>query len=149
MITLDEALAIIHQAKDAGLVLQPANSKDPIFLCACCSCCCGVLRNLKNEENPGSMVANPFLVEHDQALCSSCGACVEICPMAALTFDEQGIVTFRQNRCIGCGLCVTVCPSEAVHIVRRPAEQQPAIPRNTLATYLSIAKARIDQSLSG
>lgn len=149
MISLDEALAIIEQAKESGLVLQPANSKDPIFLCSCCSCCCGVLRNLKSELNPGSLVANPFVAVYEDALCSSCGACVDICPMAALTLDDEGLVNFQQVRCIGCGLCVTLCPNQAMHMVLRPVEQQPTIPRNTLGTFVSIAKARIDETSSG
>ncbi len=142
MISLDEALAIIQKAQAAGLVLQPANSQNPIFLCACCSCCCGVLRNIKNEPNPGALVANPFRADYDPVLCIGCGACVDICPMSALTMDDDGEVHFTQARCIGCGLCVGVCPSEALQLVLKPELDHPRIPKNTIQTYLSIARAR-------
>lgn len=141
MISVEEALDIVEQAKRAGLVLQPANSQDPIFLCMCCSCCCGVLRHLKQEPNPGSMVANPYIAYHDQEKCVQCGACVDICPMEALTFGEDGLIQFEEQRCIGCGLCVSVCPSDAMQVQRRPLAEIPTTPKNTLDTYYNLAKA--------
>jgi len=142
LISLDEALEIIKEARTAGLVLQPANSQNPIFMCACCSCCCGVLRHIKNEPNPGDLVANPFIMEYDQITCIACGDCVEICPMGALTMDEFGEVHLAQIRCIGCGLCVSVCPSNAVQVVQKAKGEQPKIPKTTTGTYLNIARER-------
>ena len=46
-ITKEEALSILEQAASAGLVLSPGNSKNSNCICACCGCCCGVLRTLK------------------------------------------------------------------------------------------------------
>lgn len=142
MISLEEAQEILKNAQAAGLVLQPSNSQDPIFLCACCSCCCGVLSNIKNHPNPGALVANPYFAQYDPASCITCGACVEICPMAALSMDDNIAIKFDQTRCIGCGLCVSVCPSETLKLVHKPAVDQPKIPKNTTQTYLSISKAR-------
>lgn len=142
MISHEEARSILKKAQAAGLVLQPANSQDPIFMCACCSCCCGVLRHIKDEPNPGDLVANPFVVEYDPEICITCGDCVEFCPMEALTMDNSGIITFEQQRCIGCGLCVSVCPTEAVKMVLKTEADQPRIPKNTTGTYLNIAKTR-------
>lgn len=142
MISHEEARSILKQAQAAGLVLQPANSKDPIFMCACCSCCCGVLRHIKDEPNPGDLVANPFVVEYDPEVCIACGDCVEICPMEALTMDDSGMIKYEQLRCIGCGLCVSVCPTEAVKMILKSEADQPKIPKNTTGTYLQIAKAR-------
>ena len=141
LISLDEAFQILKAAQSAGLVLQPANSQNPIFLCACCGCCCGVLRHIKNEPNPGDLVANPFVAQYNAEECISCGACVEICPMGALTFNDSNEIHFSQMRCIGCGLCVSVCPTGAVKIVPKAKPEQPKIPRNTTLTYLNIALA--------
>jgi electron transport complex protein RnfB len=141
-IGLDEALSILEKAKKDGLVLQPANSKNPIYLCACCKCCCGVLTHIKNHPQPGSLVSNPYYATHDPELCISCGACLEVCPMDALTFDYNDNVVFNQLRCIGCGLCVTVCQIQAIKIVRKPVSNQPTVPKNTLDTYLKIAFKR-------
>ena len=142
MISHEEARSIIKQAQAAGLVLQPANSQNPIFMCACCSCCCGVLRHIKDEPNPGELVANPFVVEYDPEVCIACGDCVDICPMGALTMDNSGVIHFEQHRCIGCGLCVSVCPSKAVKMVQKTEDAQPKIPKNTTGTYLNIARKR-------
>jgi len=142
MVSLPEAFEIIEQAQLAGLVLQPANSKNPIFMCACCDCCCGVLRQIKKDNNPGDMVANPFVIEHNTHLCIDCGKCVEICPMDALITDTQKQVHLHQARCIGCGLCISVCPTSAVHMIRKPASKQTVIPKTTTGTYIAISRAR-------
>lgn len=142
MITKDEAMEIFKQAQAAGLVLQPANSQNPMVVCMCCSCCCGVLRHIKADPKPGKLVANPYVTQYDQSLCVGCMACVEICPMEALTEDAQGGIHFAQERCIGCGLCVGVCPSTALQMVPKAELEQPRIPKNTINTYINISKAR-------
>jgi Na+-translocating ferredoxin:NAD+ oxidoreductase subunit B len=124
----------------AGLVLQPANSQNPIVMCTCCSCCCGVLRNIKNHPEPSALVANSFIARYDAEACIDCGKCVLVCPMEALAWADE-VIAFNPARCIGCGLCVGVCPTQAVVMVRKGARLQ-AIPKNTLDTYLRMALAR-------
>ena len=141
-ISLEDALANIKNAQKAGLVLQPANSQNPIFLCACCGCCCGVLRHIKADPNPASLVANSYQAEHDSELCIACGLCLEVCPMDALTLANTGSIAFNQLRCIGCGLCVGVCPEEAVKLVRKAESLQTVPPKNVLDTYLKMALKR-------
>jgi len=141
-ISLEEALALLERAQDAGLVLQPANSQNPIFLCACCSCCCGVLRHIKADPNPASLVANPYHAEHDSDICTACGLCLEVCPMEALTLANDASIDFDQLRCIGCGLCVGVCPEGAVKLVRKEDALQPVPPKNIVGTYLKLALKR-------
>jgi len=140
LISQDEALAILNQARQSGLVLQPANSKNPAFLCACCSCCCGVLRHIKQHENPAALVSNDFTAHYDFDLCLDCGVCVERCPMEAITSDNG--MTIHQERCIGCGLCVSECPAGAVTLVRKAGADLADIPDNTQDTYFRLGKAR-------
>jgi Na+-translocating ferredoxin:NAD+ oxidoreductase subunit B len=140
MISKDEALGILKLAEQVGLVLQPSNSKDPIFICACCGCCCGVLRNLKLHEKPADLVANPFIARHDPELCSACGVCTERCQMGAITLGTSGSAEFNAERCIGCGLCVSTCPSGALSLVRKP--EPVSIPRDTVSNYLQLGQAR-------
>ena len=142
LINLEEALDILEQARRVGMVLQPANSKDPIFLCACCSCCCGILRNIKNQPRPSDLVANAFTAHHDPGLCSACGACLAQCPMDALVETDDGTIVHLPERCIGCGLCVGVCPSEALTMLRKPAQELPSIPRSTTETYIRLGLRR-------
>lgn len=46
-------------------------------------------------------------------LCNSCGLCVPVCPVNAITM-EQGKAKINPFFCIGCGACVPVCPKEAI-----------------------------------
>lgn len=140
-ITREEARAILRLAEQAGLVLQPANSKNPIAICACCGCCCGVLRGLKMHEKPAELAASAFYAQADESLCAGCGECLERCPMEAISLPE-GSAVVDLDRCIGCGLCVSACPTETLTLVRKSPEFQPDIPRSTLHTYLRLSHVR-------
>jgi len=134
MISHEEALEILHQAQMAGLVLQPANSRNPIFLCACCNCCGGVLRTIKKSPNPNNQVVNPYVNRHDPRRCTNCCAYLKVCPMDALYRPDEK-VEFNPERCIGCGLCVTVCKQHAIKMVLKPEARNISIPSSTLDTY--------------
>jgi len=59
------------------------------------------------------------LIEKDDDKCVDCGACVSICPMDALTFDDDHSVILLEDRCNGvtCGLCVDTCPQRAIRLI--------------------------------
>jgi len=141
LISQQEALTILETAERHALVLQPANSQNPAFLCACCGCCCGVLRNIKHHAKPADLVASAFVARHDAELCIECGACLDRCQMEALS-EQQGSIHFNADRCIGCGLCVSECPTNAMTLVRKSASAQPSIPYNTLHTYVKMGWQR-------
>ena len=138
-ISMEEALDIFKRADQAGLVLQPSNSQDPIFICACCGCCCGVLRNIKQFDRPADLVVNPFIARHAADLCTTCEVCLERCQMEALTLVD-GSISLDLKRCIGCGLCVSTCPTGALSLVRKA--QPPSIPKDTTSNYLQMAQAK-------
>ncbi|MBM4147946.1 MAG: 4Fe-4S dicluster domain-containing protein [Lentisphaerae bacterium] len=50
--------------------------------------------------------------EVDKGKCTGCGACVEACPVEAITMDEKAIVD--ADKCVDCGACVDACPVEAI-----------------------------------
>jgi ferredoxin len=141
LITQQQALDILRQAERAGLVLQPSNTQAPLFLCACCGCCCGVLRGLKLHPRPAEIVSSPYHASLDQEACAACGDCLERCPMDALSlpFDTAEL---NLERCIGCGLCVTSCSSGALSLVRKPQAEQHPVPRNILSATLQLGKER-------
>ena len=62
--------------------------------------------------------------------------------MEALIEMDGGTSVHLPERCIGCGLCVGVCPSEALSMVRKPAQELPAIPRNTAEAYVRLGLRR-------
>jgi NAD-dependent dihydropyrimidine dehydrogenase PreA subunit len=140
-ISLEETLAILKRAEEVGLVLQPANAKDPLFICTCCGCCCGVLRSLKRYPEPASLVASPFLASLNVDTCKGCGLCTKRCQMEALSLSNKKAV-LDLNRCIGCGLCVSTCPTQSLSLVRKPKGKQPYVPKDVIETNIRVGKAR-------
>lgn len=130
-----ETLALLKSADEAGLVLQPGNSKQPGFICCCCGCCCGVLRTLKKYPRPVEYFSAPFIANVDPESCSACGQCEDRCQMEALQLTDDA-VSLDKDRCIGCGLCVTTCPTGALTLKRRTADEQITVPRNTVTATI-------------
>ncbi|MBN1773531.1 MAG: 4Fe-4S binding protein [Deltaproteobacteria bacterium] len=53
------------------------------------------------------------MVVIDPALCTGCGACVDICPAEALRL-EGGVARVDARACLGCGVCVPECTMRAI-----------------------------------
>ena len=140
-IGMEETLAILQRAEEVGLVLQPNNAKEPLFICTCCGCCCGVLRNLKAYPEPASVVASPFWASLNTDTCKGCGLCTKRCQMEALHLDNKKLV-LDVNRCIGCGLCVSTCPTHSLSLVRKPKAKQPYVPKDIIETNIKLGKDR-------
>lgn len=51
---------------------------------------------------------------------SSCRACVDACPVQALTLAE-GRVTLNSERCLHCGDCLFACPVDAISGISTPS----------------------------
>ncbi len=49
----------------------------------------------------------------DEALCTGCGACVDICPHDTLTLAD-GKATVTGDDSLSCGHCLAVCPTNAI-----------------------------------
>jgi len=48
----------------------------------------------------------------DESLCDACGACVDVCPSAAITLNDHAHVD--PDTCVDCGVCVDECPNHAI-----------------------------------
>lgn len=140
-ISVEEALEVLTLAQEAGLVLQPSNSKQIVNICCCCGCCCQVLKSFKRHPQPASLVSTPFVVVADRELCIGCGDCLERCQMEALSLIDELVVP-DEARCIGCGLCVTACTTESLRLVRKPQEEQHQVPTTLARTYMKLARER-------
>lgn len=56
-------------------------------------------------------------VNWDEERCTSCTACVSVCPTGALSVERSSMdVSFDGEKCIACGLCIPVCPYDAVEV---------------------------------
>lgn len=65
-------------------------------------------------HNPESFIVAPQL-SFNRENCSSCGACIRICPAGVHRMTEEGHqVDF--SRCIACGTCIGECPRHCLKI---------------------------------
>ena len=46
--------------------------------------------------------------------CIGCGACVDSCPVDAITMDDKAKVD--PDTCTECGACVDECPADAIEL---------------------------------
>jgi Fe-S-cluster-containing hydrogenase component 2 len=59
------------------------------------------------------------LIEVDDDRCTDCGACYSLCPVNAITYDEDYSVVLDGEKCLGtnCGLCADACPTRAIRLI--------------------------------
>lgn len=76
---------------------------------------------VKAFRKRGATVSLPKLIEVDSEKCVSCGACVALCPVEAITIDEEASVVFSKEKCVGstCSVCVDACPARAIKSVKQ------------------------------
>lgn len=53
-------------------------------------------------------------VKIDTDSCIACGACVDTCPVEALSVEDYAIV--NEDECIECGACTSSCPVDALSL---------------------------------
>lgn len=54
----------------------------------------------------------PVIINEDT--CIGCGACVGVCPVGALSMNDDAKSVCDEGTCIDCGSCVSACPVEAI-----------------------------------
>jgi electron transport complex protein RnfB len=135
-ISKEEALRILYEAEEAGLVHSPGNYRDGnYYICNCCTCCCGVLRSIVEFNIPSVIASAAFVAVADADACAGCGDCLGRCQFGALAIPEDTCVV-DAGLCVGCGQCVTICPTEALRLERRPEGEVPP-PPDTFQDWMS------------
>lgn len=142
-ISREEALQILAKADEEGLVHCTYNvQQGQMFVCNCCSCCCGILRGIKKFNAPHALAKSNYWAFIDQETCAACGTCAdERCPMDAIV-EQNGGYAVQPERCIGCGVCVSTCPTESITLLRKPESEQDAPPANIVEWYMARAQNR-------
>jgi len=128
----DEITGLMTRAEHEGMVLQPANTQKPEFICCCCGCCCGVLTAAKKFPRPAEFLQTNFYADIDPVSCVACGECMELCQMDALISVNSHTEVLRSH-CIGCGVCLNACATEAITLLKRDKEIVP--PKNSNEMY--------------
>jgi len=120
----EEITGLVTRAEHEGMVLQPANTQDPGFICCCCGCCCGVLTAAKKFPRPAEFLQTNFYARIDPEKCVACEECMELCQMEALVSVNSHTEVLRSH-CIGCGVCLNVCATEAISLLKKDEETVP------------------------
>ncbi|HCA81159.1 MAG TPA: 4Fe-4S ferredoxin [Bacteroidetes bacterium] len=129
-LTKDEALKILRETEEAGLVHSSGNYRDGIeYICNCCICCCGIMRGIAEFGIMSAVAHSDFRIVVENGSCNGCEACIERCQFEAMTMVE-GLAVAAKLRCVGCGLCVLVCPTDALHLHRRNEGEVPEPPED-------------------
>lgn len=123
-VSQEEALKILEEAEEAGLVHQIPDTQDPGAICNCCPNCCGQLRILKMLPNPAALIPTNYYCRVDADLCNGCETCVDRCSMEAIHVTSEAVVRIEPDRCIGCGLCINACADRALTLVSKPEEER-------------------------
>jgi electron transport complex protein RnfB len=143
VITKEEALQVVAKAEEEGLVHHTYNVKsDHHFICNCCSCCCGIIRGMKEFHAPYMIAKSNYVAMIDQDSCEACGVCAdERCPVEAIE-EVDGTYAVKPERCIGCGVCTTGCPTESISLIRKPESSWDEPPSNLIEWYMKRSASR-------
>jgi ferredoxin len=148
-ISREEMLELVNSADKEGLVLQPENTQNPLFVCCCCGCCCNVLVSAKRFSRPAEYFSSNFCAKVDQDACTACGLCAARCQMDAISMQNDR-AEVDPAHCIGCSLCVTTCPAGALRLEENESKRVP--PDHTQALYVQLLRERygprVDEILS-
>ncbi|UFS72140.1 4Fe-4S binding protein [Geomonas sp. RF6] len=139
-----EGLDLLQDARDRNLVQCGDNVQDRVnFICHCCSCCCEALLAVRRLAIPSALYSTNFLPVLSPGNCTGCGACVSLCPVAALSPEsgtEGGKPRCDEKVCLGCGVCVRSCPREGLAL--EPRAQRVITPVNSAHRVVLMAIER-------
>ena len=118
-ITNDEAVRILYDANQEGLVHSTENLDGHMTtICNCCGCSC-VFLETKKKFGHQTISSSNYLAVVDAETCAACGTCEERCPMDAVAVGDAGYAEVDVAKCIGCGVCTPTCPTEAIKLETR------------------------------
>jgi electron transport complex protein RnfB len=123
-ITAEEALKILWETDQSGLVHAGANSKHLSNICNCCPCCCAAMKGITKRGREKHRHFNAiFEAVVNELECSGCETCLDRCPVGAITVEDSA--TVDPDKCLGCGLCASTCPTEAISMALREDGEEP------------------------
>lgn len=82
--------------------------------CRSCELACSFGRD--NEFNPKHAAVSVLTYEEAAIsvpiMCMQCedAACAKVCPVGAISRDENGAVVTDESKCIVCKMCISACP---------------------------------------
>jgi ferredoxin len=140
-ITKDEAVKIIKECEETGLVHLSSNCSAIEAICNCCSCCCGMLGSITRLKDTSSHPVSNYYTTINADDCNACGVCEDRCPTKAI--NTSATISIDSVLCIGCGLCASACPTDAIQLIRRPGSTEPLSTVRDLGFKLAEEKGRL------
>ncbi len=125
-VTREEALKILDECEEAGLVHQTSNTTDDVgYLCNCDRWHCYAIKVALKQSHPAKMFNSGFEPVWDTDSCTACETCIGRCPAVALSMGSDDVPSIDLNKCFGCAVCATGCPTEAIKMVSKPEFEEP------------------------
>ncbi|MFC1848255.1 ATP-binding protein [Chloroflexota bacterium] len=137
-ISPDEALALIDECEELGLLHTCENStrmRPRWGMCNCCTDCCMIYQPLDRFKVPVTkcIAKSRYEARVDKDICDGCQNCMDWCRFDALEMvkldgSKKHKAYVDSEKCMGCGICVLKCEPQALnmHLVR-PAEHIPQV----------------------
>ena len=141
-ITQEEAIEIVEDIIDKGMVVESICAKNADIICCCHSESCGNLMAWRGQNGAGDQrkYFSAYTPNYDGDACIKCGKCIERCPMHSITFGDDGLCAM-DDACVRCGQCVPVCPAEAR--ILSATEGYPDLPEDYVDCNRYFAKDRV------
>jgi ferredoxin len=147
-----EAIDILEEAQDRGLVQFGENVQRGVsFICNCCGCCCEAMIAARRFAVLHPIHTTGFLPSVDAAECTGCGACVNACPIEAVGLVSANDPRSPKRRkarvdesiCLGCGVCVRACPTGALALAARAERVITPVNSAHRAVLMAIERGRL------
>ncbi len=140
-ITREEAKNILLKAEEEGLVHCSSNTAaGQMFICNCCNCCCGVMKNITKYGNPKVITKSNYYALNDVGNCNICGICVERCQVGAIRIEDD-VAIVEKDQCIGCGLCVSTCATGSLSLAAKSPDEASTIFADSVTMLQASGKA--------
>jgi len=126
----DEGIDLLNEAYENNLVQFGENVHERVnFICNCCRCCCEAMIAARRFAILNPVHTTCFMPEVNASKCTGCSACVDVCPVEAMTLVSSNdpckpkghIAMVDEERCLGCGLCARACTRGSICLKPRPA----------------------------
>ncbi len=123
-LTKDEALQMLRDATEEGLVHVCDNLEGSLrTICNCCPCCCGFFR-VRSARGLETYTRSNYVAAVEAGDCIGCGTCEERCPVNAISLVDD-VAAVDAGLCIGCGVCTPTCEGDGAILLRRREETSP------------------------
>lgn len=150
--SVEEVLESLERSAEEGYIIHVAGGKRSETICCCnvdggCGMC-NLYAALGDAVTnyPAFDQKHRYTLEVDLDSCIGCGACVNRCPMHAVTLGDDGKPQVNAT-CLTCGQCAVTCPQEARKLVSRSLEEIAELPENFVEDNMIKAAYRFEHGL--